>query len=489
MNKKYLFGGVNVYAVKCTMQANHSRIQARRQAKMSLSGKFIVLFCLLLLPSRLSILPSGRAAAYTCRTETIRPDDAPPQANDQNSRQNSDTVLTGLDVVIQEEFAPLAGKRVGLITNQSGITSEGRSNIDVLWRAAHPQTGKAPFTLVALFSPEHGLRGRVGAGAQVEDSHDRQTKLPIYSLYGGVQKPTRAMLRGLDALVFDIQDIGSRSYTYISTLGFCMQAAAQNHLDFLVLDRPNPLGGERVEGNIPSPEFRSFVGKYPVPYLHGLTVGELARMLNDKKDGEKYLLHQVPCRLRVIPMQGWRRVMTWEETGLPWVPTSPHIPFARTALYYAATGTVGELPTLSIGIGTPLPFEYAGAPGLDAAAYAAELTRRALPGVRFVPANWIPGHGVYKGRRCTGVHIEFTDAPRCELTRLNFELMAAARQVKPSLNFFTDREMTRMFDLVNGTDRVRKEFVAGKSASALWSAWNKASESFRVRRKPFLLYH
>ena len=401
--------------------------------------------------------------------------------------------MTGLDALEESGFAVLLGRRVGLITNQSGRTRDGRSGIDVLWRAAHPTGGKdsaggmgvkGAFTFVALFSPEHGLNGRAYAGASVGSSRDRATGLPIYSLYGKTLKPTASMLRNIDTLVFDIQDIGSRSYTYISTLGECMEAAAIHHVRFVVLDRPNPLGGERVEGNIPLPAFRSFVSRYAVPYLHGLTVGELARLLN----GERMLAGGVTCDLTFMPMRNWRRGMTWDETGLTWTPTSPNVPFARTALYYAATGTVGELPALSIGIGTPLPFEYAGAPGLDANAYARELIRRDLPGVTFSPARWTPTHGVYAGYLCAGVHIEFTDPAQCELTRLNFELMDAARVVKPNLRFFSDTETTRMFDLVNGTDRVRHLFASGASSEQIWHTWNNAVASFRARRKPYLLY-
>lgn len=390
---------------------------------------------------------------------------------------------TGLDVLIAQNFAPLRGKRIGLITNQTGISRDGKSGIDLLFQASKQNTPET-FRLVALFSPEHGLRGRAAAGAKVGNSRDEATGLPICSLYGKTQKPTPAMLHNLDTLVFDIQDIGSRSYTYISTLGLCMEAAAENHLAFVVLDRPNPSGGNRVEGNIPAPAFRSFVGKYPVPYLHGLTVGELARLLN----GERYLAGGVQCALTVVPMQNWKRDMKWKETGLRWIPPSPHVPFARTALYYAATGQVGELPALSIGIGTPLPFEYAGAPGMNAQAYTVELTQRALPGVKFVPAQWTPGHGVYAGKLCSGVHIEFTDTSRVELCRLNFELIDASRKVMPNLHFFTNKEQTRMFDLVNGTDAVRKGVAQGKSAAQLWQEWNQAAADFRVRRQPYLLY-
>ncbi len=404
------------------------------------------------------------------------------------------SVLTGLDVLEKQDFTLLRGRRIGLITNQSGQTRDGRSGIDVLWQASHNSSSvnnannvtghKAAFTLCALFSPEHGLRGRASAGSRVSSSRDRATNLPIYSLYGKTLKPTASMLRTIDTLVFDIQDIGSRSYTYISTLGLCMEAAAAYHVRFVVLDRPNPLGGERVEGNIPPVAFRSFVGRYAVPYLHGLTVGELARLLN----GERMLAGGARCELTVVPIQDWRRGMTWDETGLKWTPTSPHVPYARTALYYAATGTVGELTALSIGIGTPLPFEYAGAPGLDADAYAAELTGRNLSGVTFTPAQWTPDHGVYKGRVCAGVHIAFTDPAHCELTRLNFELMDAARVVNPALRFFTDTETTRMFDLVNGTDQARKLFESGASPAQIWNAWNNAANAFETRRKPYLLY-
>lgn len=395
------------------------------------------------------------------------------------------SVLVGLDVLEKQGFALLRGRRIGLITNQSGQTRDGRSSIDVLWQASQSRAGrKGMFTLCALFSPEHGLRGRASAGASVSSSRDRATNLPIYSLYGKTLKPTASMLRTIDTLVFDIQDIGSRSYTYISTLGLCMEAAAACHVRFVVLDRPNPLGGERVEGNIPPPAFRSFVGRYAVPYLHGLTVGELARLLN----GERMLAGGARCDLAVVPIQNWRRGMTWDETGLKWTPTSPHVPYARTALYYAATGIVGELTALSIGIGTPLPFEYAGAPGLDANAYAAELTGRNLSGVTFTPARWTPDHGAYKGRVCAGVHIAFADPTHCELTRLNFELMDTAHIVAPALRFFNDVETTRMFDLVNGTDQVRKLFASGASALQLWNAWNSAANAFQVRRKPYLLY-
>ena len=445
------------YAVICTMRAYHSILRRSRQAFIC---KFVFLFTLF----------------CTCTLG---------QGQDVQSKLDTTAsgVRTGLDVLVAQNFAPLRGKRVGLITNQTGIARDGQSGIDLLFQASK-QKDAGTFRLVALFSPEHGLRGRAAAGAKISSSRDGATGLPIYSLYGKTQKPTADMLRNLDTLVFDIQDIGSRSYTYISTLGLCMEAAAENHIAFMVLDRPNPSGGNRIEGNIPPVAFRSFVGKYPVPYLHGLTVGELARCLN----GEKYLTGRVSCPLTVVPMQGWKRDMTWNETGLKWIAPSPHVPFARTALFYAATGQVGELSALSIGIGTPLPFEYAGAPGLNAQQYAAELTKRNLTGVKFTPAQWTPGHGVYAGKLCSGVHILLTDRSRVELCRLNFELIDASHKVMPTLRFFTNREQTRMFDLVNGTDEVRKGIVQQKSVAQIWQAWNQPAADFRVRRQPYLLY-
>ena len=385
------------------------------------------------------------------------------------------SVITGLENLMRQDFAPLRGKRVGLITNPTGVDSHLRTDIDILSHARN-------VTLVALFGPEHGVRGDAGAGAEVGNARDTETGLPVYSLYGKTRKPTMEMLRGLDALVFDIQDIGSRSYTYISTLGLCMEAAADARIPIFVLDRPNPLGGERIEGNIPTAAYFSFVGRYPIPYAHGLTVGELAQMIN----GEGWLGGR-HCDLTVIPMQNWTRATSWNETGLPWVPASPHIPHAETALYYAATGIMGEQPAMNIGVGYTLPFEMAGAPGLSPEKMAREMNRRKLPGVWFRPASWVPFYAAHKNETCGGIQIYFTDPAKTQLTRLNFEIMDAARKLKPALNFFPPgRE--RQFDLVCGADEVRKMFQAGRPAAEIWKFWNSGSEKFRRQRKPYLFY-
>ncbi len=387
-------------------------------------------------------------------------------------------VKTGLESLIEQEFAPLRDKRVGLITNPTGITSGLRSAIDVL--ASAPAV-----KLTALFGPEHGVRGDVPAGRGVENSRDPRTGVPVFSLYGRVKKPTAAMVGGLDALVFDMQDIGARSYTYITTMGLCMEAAAENRLPFYVLDRPNPIGGERVEGNLLDLRFRSAVGAYPIPYCHGMTVGELARMINEKG----WLANGARCRLTVIPMRGYRRAMRWEETGLPWVPTSPHIPHPRTAFYYAATGIAGELPSLSIGVGYTLPFELAGAPGVGAERMADELNRRGLKGVRFRAVYWRPFYAAFQGQLCGGTQIYLTDPAQAELTRINFEILDALRRISPARPLFgTSKNGDRMFDLVCGTDVVRRQLLAGRSAERIWTEWNAGSRAFRSARQPFLLY-
>ncbi len=401
-----------------------------------------------------------------------------PVASSVWDNQRDPSVTTGLESLIRQNFSPLKGLRIGLVTNPTGVASDLRSTIDVL---AHVPGVK----LVALFGPEHGVRGDAAAGESVANARDSATGLPVYSLYGRTKRPTASMLSGIDALVFDMQDIGSRSYTYITTMGGCIESCASNRIPLFVLDRPNPLGGDRVEGNITQPGFKSGVSPYPIAYCHGMTVGELARMIN----GEGWVSTQGMCELRVIGMQGYRRSMMWPQTGLPWVPTSPHVPRAETALFYAATGIVGELSILSIGVGYTLPFELSGAPGVSASAMASELNKRRLSGLKFRPMSWRPFYAAYKGQLCGGVEIVITDPVRAELTRVNFEVMDALRRVSPNRKLFAvPSEERRMFDLECGTDQVRKAFEAGKSASEIWAAWNSGSRRFRDQRQPYLLY-
>jgi uncharacterized protein YbbC (DUF1343 family) len=392
-------------------------------------------------------------------------------------------VVAGIDVLRANNFDVLRGMRVGLVTNQTGVTRGGESSIDVLFAARRLPKGPR---LTALFGPEHGIRGVAVAGAHVRSGRDARTGLPIYSLYGSSRRPSPTALKNLDAVVFDMQEIGSRSYTYISTLGEVMAACAKAGKLLVVLDRPNPIGGERIEGS--RARLLSFVSPYPIPYCHGLTIGELARLVN----GRKYLPGGVPCRLRVVPMLGYARRMTWPQNGLPWVRTSPNIPRQDSPYFYAATGIVGELSAISIGIGTDVPFQVAGAPGVDARRMASELSRRRLPGLEFRPVAWKPSKGVFAGRSCRGVQVFVTDTQRAPLTRVNFEIMDVLRRMEParfaSRRWFVGAGKAKMFDMVCGTDRVRRLFLSGADATRLWEEWNREAASFRSLRRPYLQY-
>ncbi len=385
-------------------------------------------------------------------------------------------VQLGVDVLIEQDFAPLRGKRVGLITNPTGVTGDLRSTIDVLHEADAVE-------LVALFGPEHGVRGEIHAGGQIADSRDAVTGLPIRSLYGKHRKPPPETLADLDLLVFDIQDIGSRSYTYISTMALAMEAAAENGKPFVVLDRPNPLTGNKVEGRPLDLEYQSFVGHLPVPYVHGMTVGELAQMIN----GEGWLAGGVKCDLQVIPMKGWRRDMWFDQTGLQWVPTSPHIPRAGTALYYAATGIMGELHVISEGVGYTLPFELCGKPGIDPQKLADELNRRKLPGIFFRPLYFNPFYGPYARQTCGGVHVLFTDRDAAELTPIQFHVMDAVRKLYPETKLFGQRR-DATFDKVCGTDQIRRLFEQGRPLDEVLAVWRQGVDDFRARRTKYLLY-
>jgi uncharacterized protein YbbC (DUF1343 family) len=411
-------------------------------------------------------------------TPAVARDDGEPVIATTREPIVSAPVLSGLDALVESNFQILRGHRVGLITNQTGITRDGESGVDVL-------AGAPGVRLVALFAPEHGVRGNVAAGKTVSHSRDAQTGVPIYSLYGGSKKPSATMLKNLDTLVFDLQDIGSRSYTYIATMKACMEAAAQHGKRFIVLDRPNLIGGNRVEGNILNPNFRSFVGPAPIAYCHGMTTGELAWMMN----GRGWLAGKRACRLNVVKMKNYRRALEFSQMQLPWIATSPNIPKPESACFYAATGIVGELSALSIGIGTSAPFQLAGAPGLDPHALKKELDRRRLPGVAFKALRWKPVKAAFRGQTCSGVQIILTDKNRVQLTRLNFEIMDAVRRLKPHTKFFgRSRNQDKMFDLVCGTNSVRRMFLSGKSGAQIWSSWNMGAKKFKTQRRKYLLY-
>ena len=392
------------------------------------------------------------------------------------AEQATPAVLTGIDVLIQDDFAQLAAKRVGLVTNPTGVTHDLRSTADVLHAAKE-------VSLVALFGPEHGIRGDAHGGDHVGHSTDPVTGLPVYSLYGKTHKPTPEMLEGLEALIYDIQDNGCRSYTFISTMATAMEAAAEQGIEFIVLDRPNPLGGNRVEGNILDPKFRSFIGLFEVPYVYGMTCGELAQLVN--KEG--WLKDGVQCKLTVIKMKGWRRDMSFHDTGLPWVIPSPHVPHAHTSMFYVATGIMGELHAINEGVGYTLPFELVGAPWVEPVPFAKALNARKLPGVMFRPLTYRPYYATYKGKTCGGAQVHITDPDAVNLVAIQFHVMDVHQKLYETHKLFESKRIS-MFDKASGTDMVRNMFKEGKSAEDILRAWDVGAEKFRALHAKYSLY-
>jgi uncharacterized protein YbbC (DUF1343 family) len=387
-------------------------------------------------------------------------------------------VKLGNEVLASSGFKALKGKRVGLITNPSGVNRNLDTTIDVLRAAPGVQ-------LVALFGPEHGVYGDVPAGDKIASRIDARTGLPVHSLYGATHRPTRQMLQGLDALVYDLQDTGCRSYTFVSTMGVAMDACGEAGVEFIVLDRPNPLGGKRVEGTMVEDKFRSFVSKWDVPYVYGLTCGELARMIN----GEGWITNR--CKLTVVPMKRWRRGMVWRDTGLPWVPSSPHVPHGESPLFQVATGMLGEIGGVSTGIGYTLPFECIAAPGLNSHQTAEMLNGYHLPGVKFQPITYKPYYFTFTNQVIDGVQLYFTDPARAPLTAINFYALEALKKLA-DIDLFADavkrKKSFSMFDKVNGTDATRKALQAGTPAAEIVASWKPGEEVFLKKRKKYLLY-
>ena len=375
-------------------------------------------------------------------------------------------VELGSDVLAAHGFDILKDKRVGLVTNQTGVNSHGAKTRVLLKNAPGVH-------LVALFTPEHGLDGTELAGKYVATRKDKLTGLTAWSLYGPTRKPTPQMLAGLDALVFDMQDIGSRSYTYVSTMVKCMEAAGEKGIEFIVLDRPNPLGGTRVEGPPIEAHWISFVGQIPVPYVHGMTVGEIARMAN----GAGWV--QPKCNLKVVPMQGWKREMVWADTGLRWVATSPNIPRPSSPLYYVATGTVGELPDLETGVGGPEPFEIIGAKWLNAQSFTASLKAQHYPGVTFSEF----ASGGFQGAR-----LRIDPHTGANLCAIGAAILDGVNQpAKPSL-FARSASKLEMFYKCYGTTAIRKQLERRAPLQSIVASWQPGVERFERERQPFLLY-
>jgi uncharacterized protein YbbC (DUF1343 family) len=378
------------------------------------------------------------------------------------------TFLTGLDRLAEEGFAPLRGKRVGVVTNATGVDREMRGLPQLLASAGG-------VTLVAIFAPEHGISGAAAAGKLVEDSSDPRTRVPVHSLYGSQRKPTREMLQGIDVLLFDIQDVGARPYTYLSTLVEVLDAAGECGVDVWVLDRPLAAGGRRVEGPVLEESFRSFVGAHTIALRHGLTPGEFARLVRDER--------KLPVKLRVFSMEGYRSDLPYDCTGLVWVPPSPNIPTLDTVAVYPGMVLL-EGTNLSEGRGTTRPFQLVGAPWVDPEATASRLQEMKLEGALFRPARFIPWDSKYDGEECGGVEIHVTDRRSLEAVRVAVSILAAVRDLHPGKLEFR----AESFDRLAGTRSLREALERGDSARAILESWKPALDAYRMRSQKYLLY-
>lgn len=389
-------------------------------------------------------------------------------------------VRPGIVVLLEDSLHLVEGRRVGLITNHTGVfharsgpeydSFDTISVIDALWEAP-------AVDLVALFGPEHGIRGREEAGAHIESGVDGHTGLPIHSLYGATRRPTPESLEDVDVLVFDMQDVGARYYTYVSTMAYAMEAAGSSGIPFVVLDRPNPIRGDVVQGNVLDPDYATFVGLYPVPMRHGLTTGELARMYVGA--------FGIDVELHVVPLEGWSRSMSYDETGLPWIPPSPNMPSVESALAYPGTCLFEGTP-LSVGRGTDRAFQWVGAPWLDGAALADTLNGYGFEGARFEAVTFRPtepGDGKFDGEGVSGVRL-VAASDRYDAPRLAVAMLKEAYRL--SGDHWSWR--TNHFDRLAGTDALRRGIESGASVEAVTETWDEQLRAFEARRAPYLIY-
>ncbi|ASK64457.1 hypothetical protein CFK37_17740 [Virgibacillus phasianinus] len=386
-----------------------------------------------------------------------------------SSNKGNAKVTPGIEVLLNNKLEWVKGKRVGLITNPTGVNSNLESSIDLLYN--HPDVN-----LTALFGPEHGIRGDQEAGEYVESYIDEKTGLPVYSLYGPTWKPTEEMLKNVDVLLFDIQDIGSNVYTYVYTLGFAMEAAAEFDKELIVLDRPNPIGGTKVEGPVRSEDAVSFMGRFLLPVRHGMTVGELATMWNHE--------YSMGVDLKVVKMKGWKRNMHFEDTGLPWVMTSPNIPTMETAYLYAGTELLDDT-SLTTGLGTTRPFELVGAPWIDGEALAEEMNKRDIPGVNFRSAYFTPMFGKYKGELVGGVQVHMDDPSQIDLVALGLHLVDAMRDQNPE-----QFEMTPSYTNLIGDHGVPNMIMNDEPVELIMESWKDELDTWVTEvRNQYLLYN
>ena len=397
---------------------------------------FAVMFSLGLLPARATSKHSGHAAR----------------------------VQTGLDVLEAQKFAPLRGKHIGIITNHTGRDSQERSTVDVLSHAAGVQ-------IVAMFSPEHGLAGH--NDEKIASTKDPLTGLPVYSLYGETLRPTNEMLAGIDALVFDVQDAGVRFYTYTVTMAYCMEAAAKHNIAFFVLDRPNPLGGQIVEGPMLDADKTNFVAYFPLPVRYGLTIGELAQFFNTE--------NHIGADLHVIAMKNWHRNYFFESTGIKWIPPSPNLRTTKGSILYPGIEIL-QNAGVSVGRGTETPFEEFGAPWLNGDEVAMALNERHLPGVHFAAKPFIPIAGLYAGQRCGGVAARVTDRAAVRSMRLGLEIAVILQKLYPK-----QFDVSKLITLVGNSDTIQ-QLQSGVAPEKIVASWADGLAAFELIRKKYFLY-
>jgi uncharacterized protein YbbC (DUF1343 family) len=389
-------------------------------------------------------------------------------------------VKIGAEILIEKHLDLIKGKKIGIVTNHTGILPDGRHIVDVLNEIEGVK-------IVALFGPEHGIRGEVPDGKSISHGVDTKTGIPVFSLYGEVKKPTEEMLKDIDVLIFDIQDVGARFYTYISTMSYCMEACAEMGKKFIVLDRPNPIRGVYVDGPILEPRFKSFVGLHPIPVAHGMTVGELAKMFND----EGWLENGVKADLTVVKMENYSRRMWFDQTGLPWVKPSPNMMTLKTAIVYTATCFI-EGTNVSEGRGTQHPFEWIGAPWIDGEKLAKELNYYKLPGVKFEPISFTPTDiekvtvdPKYEGEKCGGVYLNVYDREKFEPVKVGVYILYALKKLYPDKFKWRTAGQDRLW----GTDKVRLMIDEGKKPDEIIKTWKDDVKKFLSIRQKYLLYN
>ncbi|KPK32038.1 MAG: hypothetical protein AMS24_05090 [Chlamydiae bacterium SM23_39] len=384
----------------------------------------------------------------------------------------SSNIKLGVDVFFEKElYKEYKDKKIGLITNHTGVDKNLKRTIDKFLEH------KNIFSIKAIFSPEHGLFGNCQAGKEIKNS--KYKNIIVYSLHGKNKRPSAEMLKDIDLLIYDIQDIGSRSYTYTSTLFFCMEEAAKKNIKVIVLDRPNPLG-DIIDGPMLEKKYRSFLGYINIPYCHGMTIGELSKFFNEE--------YKIGCKLKVITMEGWNRKMHFNDTGLLWIPPSPHMPEADSVFYYPSTGILGELKIVNIGVGYTLPFKIVGAPWIDADLFSEKLNKQNLPGVLFIPFHFRPFYGLYKKEECHGIKIMITDKTKYNPISVQYMILGMVKSLYPKIflkkiNFYKERK--NIFCKVNGTDKIYNILI--QEPFPAWSIIKLQKEQnknfFNIRKK------